>query len=186
MFRSRRLNEQEMDRVSLIANRCYKNCYQIALRYTKAPESAEDVVQQSFEALMRAMPTLDSAPDEDLERYVIRVTYNISKKFLKGSEKETCADDLTDIPDTSLNVEEQLYQHYEQELIAEIVQELPAQTKEYLIQKYIYEYSNQQIAENIGFPLNQISMIQSRALQIARKHINLKEGRKRDAKERTF
>lgn len=180
------LDSKDAESITQIANRNYKKCYKIAMSYTKNSANAEDVVQRSFEGLIRVMPRLYRLSEDELDRYIIRITYNIAKKTMKTYAKEDPTEDLDSIVDQATSVEEQLYRNYDREIVRSTIEELSEQTKDYLILKYIFDYSNADISYIMGVPINQISMIRSRALKKAKKLINLKEGREIDADRRKF
>lgn len=180
------LDEKDAESITQIASLNYKKCYKIAMSYTKNRANAEDVVQKSFEGLIRVMHRLSKLSENELDRYLIRITYNVAKKTMKTYAKEEPIEDWDSIVDQAISVEEQLYRNYDQEIVRSTIEELSEQTKDYLILKYIFDYSNADISYIMGVPINQISMIRSRALKKAKKLINLKEGRECDADRRKF
>lgn len=77
-----------------------KMVLKIAFTYTKNTQDAEDIAQEVFLALLKQSKTYSS--EEHLKSWLIRVTINKSKNFVKSrwfSKKQELPDDLSYLPD---------------------------------------------------------------------------------------
>ena len=131
--------------------------YKIAVLYMKNPDDAEDVLQEVFIKLFYSAPIFKDLNHE--KAWLIRVTQNTCRDFLKSSEKKNVSldFDLSSYPaqdgDIRLDVLKQLFA-------------LPEKYKTAVILFYYYDYSVGEISQTLKISKSAVKMRLKRGREI--------------------
>lgn len=171
--------------VERFAKQHYESCHNAACFYTENFKSveAEDVLQQAFEQLIKDSPTFEDLSDKYLNDCVHRTMRSIVLASVDFVDVIKRVSYFQNFPDNSPPVDELVSQHYEHEFLNNVLDNLPKLCKEYLIQKYISQYSDAMISKKLHVPVAQLPMLAKYAIHTARKFIKKNRGRCFDAGE---
>jgi RNA polymerase sigma-70 factor (sigma-E family) len=132
--------------------------------------SAEDVVQDAFVGLYRALPRL-SAHDEILP-YLRTAVINGSRSVLRSRRRALARPLPHESPEGSAEAAAMVRE--DQRAVLRAVAALPPRSREVLVLRYYLDLSDAEIAATIGVSRGTVSSTASRALGMVARH--LKEG----------
>lgn len=133
-----------MDNVNYIVNKYADMICRIAYQYTRNIHEAKDIMQEVFVKMLKKLPFKD---EEYLKAWLIRVTINQSKDFLKSKHRK------------NVPLEEGLQiAAKQQEDGLEELQQLPYDDRN-IIYLYYYEgYSTKEIGKLLGKSANAVAL----------------------------
>jgi RNA polymerase sigma-70 factor (sigma-E family) len=123
-------------------------------------QSAEDVVQDSFLALYRALPNLRD-PDQVLP-YLRTAVLNRARSVLRSRRRALLRPVRHDLPQWS--AEEAVLVREDQRAAITAVAALPRRSREVLVLRYYLDLSDEEIAATLGVSRSTVSSTASRAL----------------------
>lgn len=119
-------------------NKYSDTVFRVAFQYTKDRADAEDIVQEVFLKLYKKKPALDT--EESLKAWLIRVTVNRSKDFLRAAKRRNATKlycEPTVLPNAFNEVFEALFK-------------LPERDRDALYLHYYEGYTAREIAGILG------------------------------------
>ena len=133
--------------------------YRIAWRILKDEASAEDVAQEVFFTVHRAITQHD--PTRPLTPWLSRITYNSSLKRLAKTQKRAQTELTMDSTDTfeENNVptpEDQVGQHQEARQVDAALDRLSAQDRGLVVMRYREGFSDSEIAQVVNIPVGTV------------------------------
>lgn len=151
--------------------------YAIAYKYLKTQGDCLDVIQEVFLELIKKPHLMEGMCDEDAKKYLCMSVRNRCFNLLY-KQRGILSMDAEEL-DLSAHIPEmpEFVDRGElADLVGRVVESLPERYKSYLIMKYVYEYSNAQIAQVLGVKLESLGVIQQRAKSLYRKEwLNLEQ-----------
>lgn len=145
----------------------YKNIlYRIAFTYVKRQADAEDILQEVFAARLYKAPAFET--DEHEKRWLVRVTVNYSKNYLKSFWHKNI--DYMETPEIDISWEED---SFKQGLIKEVLS-LPDKCKAPMYLHYYEGYTCKEISQILGCKESTIKMRLKKGRELLK--INLSDG----------
>ncbi len=150
--------------------------YNLAYRFTGDPAEAEDIVQETFLRVYRALP--NSRLDLPFKPWLLRIAVNLCRDRAKGKHaipfsaldqeegKEGLA--IEEIPDDAPLPLERLEAEEVRSLLSQAVDQLPEAYRLAITLRYNEGLSYQEIANVLGIPLNTVRTHLFRAKQLLR------------------
>ncbi|MCH5351010.1 MAG: RNA polymerase sigma factor [Clostridiales bacterium] len=117
-------------------NKYSDTVFRVAFQYTKDRSDAEDIVQEVFLKLYKASPQTD---DGGIKAWLIRVTINKSKDFLRAKKRRGKAEGLPPPERESGHIE-----------VFEALSQLPERDRNALYLHYYEGYTAREIARILG------------------------------------
>lgn len=128
-------------------------------------EDAEDITEAIFVKIFENIGTYDER-GLPFEAWVFRIARNMVIDFYRTHQTVTVTlENAFDVPDTGKSPEEHTEITLQMEYVKTALQALPDSYREIIILKYIEEYENEEISQILEKPVDQIRVLQSRALQ---------------------
>lgn len=140
----------DTNNINYIVNKYSDMIYRLAYQYTFNISEAEDIVQETFMAMLKKMPFKD---EEHLKAWLIRVSVNKSKDYLKSSRRKVLSLDEKVLGDAA----------YEKDEPLEELEKLPAFDRTVIYLFYYEGYSAKEIAAMTGKTQNAVNIRLSRA-----------------------
>ncbi|NWF90522.1 MAG: RNA polymerase sigma-70 factor [Ignavibacteriaceae bacterium] len=142
--------------------------YKFLLRYTAEPESAKDLVQETFINFWQHRAQLESKfPPKS---YLYKIARNLAINYVSRNHPDTCAKfQKPDIISSLLNPEEEYEKHFLMNEFQNAVNELPERCRAtFILCKYEgFEYS--EIADILDVSLQTVKNQMNKALSILKK-----------------
>ena len=131
--------------------------YNLALRALSNPQEAEDVAQEAFIRVWKALPNFrgDAEFSTWLYRIVTNLCYNRLPK-LKRELKALPADEGWDLPDSKQDVERTVISAELRQMILEAVDTLPDSQKYLIILRHLHGLRYDEIAKITDMPLGTV------------------------------
>ena len=148
--------------------------YRLALRLTRSPEAAEDVVHDGF---LRALSHFESYRGGDIRAWLLSIVRNRAFDWLRERQrKATVALAPSDDPDTDMGwyphdpnqetPEQALLRKGDAISLNRLVDALPPRLREVLVLREIEDLSYRQIAEITGSPIGTVMSRLARARSV--------------------
>lgn len=139
----------DTENINYIVNKYSDMIYRLAYQYTFDKSEAEDIMQDTFMAMLKKMPFRD---EDHLKAWLIRVAINKSKDVLKSSRRKV------------LSLDERIASSatYENGEPFEALEQLPAFDRTVIYLFYYEGYSTKEIADMTGKTRNAINIRLSR------------------------
>jgi RNA polymerase sigma factor (sigma-70 family) len=142
----------------------FRTCYYMLQNY----QDAEDVTQEVFVKVFRE----DYNNIEKLKPWILSITMNTCRTFLKRKKKILLVDKVVDLSKkifSGSKVEENVEQRELKKELVKLLAELPEKTRSVIILKYFNEMNNQEIADILQIPLGTVKSRANYGLEILRK-----------------
>ena len=158
-------NDDDRNFVANMYTNNYKLMYYIAMKYTQNPIDTEDVISETCLKLMKRIELLRKLDADSLSAYINVATTNTVRSFLKRKNKEILDDgELTrnlshdeEPPDVAIlrlcTIDE----------VKEALGKISEIDQMALKMKYMLEYSDEEIAKELGIQKNSVRMRLKRA-----------------------
>ncbi len=151
-----------------LVQRYSRELYHFVMRFMSNSAAAEDVVQETFLQVYLSSESFDA--QRRFKPWLFTIAANKARDALRsrarrpespldagfnensderGSFRDLLADDSA-LPDEVLDASEQ------QELVREVVQQMPPNLREVLVLAYFHQFPYKQIAEMLGIPLGTV------------------------------
>ena len=139
-----------------------RKVFGLAYSFVRNREAAEDVAQEIFIRIWRALPTFDGRAS--LSTWIYTIARNTSLSALRGRRNHVSLSDLemlpeTDIIDESAKVESQA----EQAALARLIDELPAKQRQVVLLFYLQDQSHEEVAAMLAMPVGTVKTLLHRA-----------------------
>jgi RNA polymerase sigma-70 factor (ECF subfamily) len=152
----------------LLLDRVYRFIY----FRTGNKEDAEDLTETVFIKIWKSIPSYENK-GLPFEAWVFRITRNIVIDHYRTKKpKVTLNENLKDtLPDNKETPEDLLHNKMLKETIFTKIKLLPEAYKEIIILKFIEDKDNKEISDILEKPIDQVRVLQSRALKALKKLI---------------
>lgn len=163
-------------------SRDYKRLmFSTARKYTANCSDQEDIVQNALVALMKKISVIRPLPSYILAGYVVSTVRNTAKNHLKWqSRQRSHCDSLEDEsfmepPTDTPSLDELMILAERRERLAELWSHLSEEDRILLVGKYIWGYTDKELATQLKCRVDNIRMRLSRARRRALKLLNERE-----------
>jgi len=158
---------------------CQGGISAIALAMVRDVHSSEDIAQEAFIKGWTSLPRLRNS--SSFLPWLRQITRNLARDHLRGrkSEHQTGADFdvvLATVADPAPDHDEQLVRQQEESIVADLIDELPADTREILLIYYREGQSSKQVASLLGLQDAAVRKRLSRARQYLREDLLVRLG----------
>lgn len=127
--------------------------FRTAYTMVKNPHDAEDIAQDVFVSLVRVQPKFES--DEHQKAWLLRVTINRSKSFLRSAWQQRTQGLPDTLPDAAFTLGEST--------VLEAVAKLPEKYRQVVYLYYVEGYSSAELAKLLRLPQNTVLSRMARA-----------------------
>lgn len=127
--------------------------FRTAYTMVKNPHDAEDIAQDVFVSLVRVQPKFES--DEHQKAWLLRVTINRSKSFLRSAWQQRTQGLPDTLPDAAFTPGEST--------VLEAVEKLPEKYRQVVYLYYVEGYSSAELAKLLRLPQNTVLSRMARA-----------------------
>ncbi len=140
--------------------------YRYAYRLLGRPESAEDVVAETFQRLLQALYR-GAGPRKHLQAWLYRVLYNlvVDQYRRQTSRLQRLPEDLAD----ESGPDEEVQRLIAQERVRQALHRLTREQQQVIVCKYLEGMSNDEVAAVMGKPVGAVKSLQHRALAALRR-----------------
>jgi RNA polymerase sigma-70 factor (ECF subfamily) len=155
-----------------LVNHYLPSAYQTARRYVYDSDTAEDIVEDAFIAIVVARNRLD--PDRNFGGLVYRTVFNKAMNYLKKKRREhdqvlawgNPKAEVAELPDPSQSIEEATEYKWRLATVYKALATLPPKYQEVIYVRHICGESANQAAETIGISTSNVGARLSRALKM--------------------
>lgn len=147
-----------------------KSMWKYAMHLTKNKDDADELIQISFEKIIRCIDAVKKINCCKMDSYVVSIVRNSYNTLLlkKYKEKENTEyiniDELADLE--AHNDYESVLEKSSSSDIMSALKNMPDKYKMVLKLKFIHEFDDEQIAKTIGVQTNSVRMYKTRALRM--------------------
>lgn len=147
-----------------------KSMWKYAMHLTKNKDDADELIQISFEKIIRCIDAVKKINCCKMDSYVVSIVRNSYNTLLlkKYKEKENIEyiniDELADLE--AHNDYESVLERSSSSDIMSALKNMPDKYKMVLKLKFIHEFDDEQIAKTIGVQTNSVRMYKTRALRM--------------------
>ena len=145
-------NEINRQKFALLYEAYEKPMYKAAISVTKLPHLAEDAVHDAFIKAARHFEVLKTLSPREVKRWLIVTVKNAAIDILR-KECRTCS--VEEVPDEYFSESIDAVSQYN-DLVA-VIRKMPEGCRTILELKFVYEWSNTQIAEFLGLSENAVA-----------------------------
>ena len=182
----RRFNEGDIAVFSTLVDRYSQRAYQIAYGILRNPEDAQEVAQDVFVRIYKALPSFRG--DAEFTTWMYRIAANLAKNKYRwnrsrGIQREVSIDEPQeteeggevkfDVPEPRSRPDEETAVSELQERIAQEIEKLPPAYREALVLRNFKELSYEEIASVVGCKLGTIKSRIARAREELRRRLEL-------------
>lgn len=146
--------------------------YRFVYFRVRLKEDAEDLTEHIF---LKVFTGIGSFEERGLpfEAWLYRIARNEIIDFYRTKKLVSTLDHAEGIPDTHIAPDEQLEQLLTYERVMDVLPNLPESYQEIIILKFIEDLDNSEISEIMQKPVDQIRVLQNRAIQKLRTLLNV-------------
>ncbi len=163
-------NAQKGDRESFgkIYDYLIDRIYRFMYFRTGNKEESEDLTESVF---LKAYEKLSTYHDNGLpfEAWVFRIARNQLVDHYRTKKQSVQLDETSEIEDKKPNPEDIAEQNIQKQMILQGIRQLPSTYQEIIIFKFIEERENKEIGLILDKPVEQVRVLQSRALKALKK-----------------
>ncbi len=164
----------EQDALATTFEQCAPMIYKYALRVCHSPLEADDVVGEVFSRLLDGL-SQGKGPRENLRAYLYQTAYHIIVDNSRRHKYYASADELLHASIGQNSIEEDAENQHNLRIIqAAIHSELTEDQKHVIILRFLEGFDLRQTAAILGKDINNIKVIQNRALARLREAIDSK------------
>ena len=152
--------------------------YSAALRMTRSPADAEDLVQETYMKALRGFSSFQQGTNFRAWMYrILRNTFLTSQAGLKASSSGSLDDDESAVEPAAADTPESLLlARMRQETIQKALEELPVKFREIILLCDWEEMTYQEIGETLGIPAGTVMSRLSRARRAMRAALAAQQG----------
>lgn len=161
------------DIYELLVDRVYRFIYLRTSNERSSSTSREDAEDLTEQVFIKCWESLKNYQEKGIvfEAFIFRIARNQVIDYYRTKKKHFNIDEALEVRDERLTPEEQTEKNLDKEFILKALNSLTESYKEIIILKFIEEKNNKEISQIIGKPVDQIRVLQSRALKALRKII---------------
>ena len=137
---------------------------------------AEDIVADSFLAVINILDTIDMTDEVKVQNLMITISKNRALNFLQKKKRAVFTEEEREMPQTFSQPCSAIDNLELAEVLAGLIRQLPPEQQDVLRLQYYYDYSYQQIARLIGKQEPAVRQISSRAKKRLRQLLEEGEG----------
>ena len=163
----------DQDAWAQIVRQHWRKVFNLAYRFVGRHDEAEDLTQEIFIKIFKALRTFDRRAN--FQTWLISISRNLCIDHYRSvrKERETMARDVDPADLMPVSRERSPYGHLEQldlrQLIGRALKELPQTLREAVVLRDLKEFSYQEIADQLGLPEGTVkSRINRGRLELAR------------------
>lgn len=139
--------------------------YRTAIRLTRNPDTAQDLVQETYK---EAWSSFDRyRPDTNCRAWLFRIQSRLAGRLLREARTEAGID-LEEVPQDRLAQLPRMQEQLEANRVLEIIDSLPEHYRMVLLMADVEEFSYREIAEVTGVPLGTVMSRLNRARSLVR------------------
>lgn len=148
----------------LLVDRIYRFIY----FKTGKSEEAEDLTEQTF---LKAYESLNNFKNQGLpfEAWIFRIARNLVIDHYRSKKRFIDLEEIEELAGNNLPLDEWVGIKITYQAVLEVIKKLPAAYQEIIILKFIEEKENEEISIYLNKPVDQIRVLQSRALKALRR-----------------
>lgn len=147
--------------------------YRFVFFRVRRREDAEDIAEQVFVNVLTHIRSYDER-GLPFEAWVFRITRNmIIDHYRLSNVKSVPLEEAQDLPDAHPTPEEVVEQKLTYEAVLAVLPRLPDTYQEIIILKFIEDRENEEISLLLDKPVDQIRVLQSRALARLKRELSL-------------
>lgn len=151
----------------LLLDRVYRFIY----FRVNSKEDAEDLTETVFMKMWEGLKGYEDT-GVPFEAWVFRIARNSVTDYYRTNKSNVAIDEALEIEDDSPSIEEIVETNLTKEKVLEALKKLPDIYKDIITMKFIEELENEEISQILDKPVDQIRVLQSRALKALRKELN--------------
>lgn len=139
-----------------------RKVFGLAYSFVRNREAAEDVAQEIFIRIWRALPAFDGRAS--LSTWIYTIARNASLSALRGRRNHVSLSDLEMLPETDIMDESaKVESHAEQAALARLIDELPAKQRQVVLLFYLQDQSHEEVAAMLAMPVGTVKTLLHRA-----------------------
>ncbi len=160
-----------------------RKMYAVALKILKNQEDAEDVVYESFQAVIKNIEKIGDTDCHKTWNYIVTIVKNNAISLYRRKKSRTVISTqdenfLEKEMVSDLDVEMRILQDEEQEMLVKAILELPERYRYVLYFYYYQELSYREIAESLNLTEANVRQIAKRAKKLMREKLQGWDDRK--------
>lgn len=162
-----------------LVRRYARHIYNLAYRFTRDVGEAEDLVQDVFFRVYKALPRSET-PESSLKPWILRIATNLSINWVKKKKKPTFPEAksnrelesfIDSLPDESALPSELFEQKNLQEILQEAISRLPLKYQPVVVLRYSGELTFEEIASVLNIPVGTAKIYFFRAKKLLREFL---------------
>lgn len=133
---------------------------------------ADDVVQSVFQKIIEKFEFISSLNCNKLHAYIVIMVRNMAYSACRQRKHQSGLDIeklLESVPDTGETPEEAMIRLCDYQTVMEVKDSLHTAYKDILTMKFVYQYSDQEIAQIMGIRPDSVRVVTHRAIKSLRK-----------------
>lgn len=160
-------DEDERQRFAVLYDRYKASMYDIAFLMLKEAHASEDVVHDSFVRIINAFDKVKALSGSDLDGYIVVIVKNTAINAMKKRKREVFQDELIVPCEDEIPIDV--------DAIAQVIRSMPETYRRVLELRFILEYSNREIARELGISVSAVEQRISRGRKLLQDRLR-KEG----------
>lgn len=174
-------NPSPMDTVTRLYEQYKKPMWRYAYQILHDEQAADDVVQTAFQKIIEKIDLISSLNCNKLNTYIVIMVRNISYTIYRQRKKQAHADidEFSEaVPDLEDTPEEAVMRFCEYEDVLKAKDQLHTSYKDVLTMKFVYQYSDTEIAQIMGIKPASVRVVTHRALKALKKTYDIQSAGK--------
>lgn len=148
--------------------------WKYAYKILQDPQLADDVVQSTFQKIIEKIDVLRALDCNKRKAYIVIMVRNLAYTLCRQRKRTGCAelDPLLEcLADTEETPEETVVRFCDYETVQKARDSLHPAYRDLLTMKYVYQYSDEEIARILDIKPASVRVVQHRALKALRKRL---------------